>query len=251
MDPSDFERGLGPVAVAVAETSDFCRLMYMLANSFADPEPLDLDFRALNSRSSIFNADDAGAGGALPELYVAGVLGFTRDVLTNEANPHYMLASTEGLVRHYVEFFEVVPDGLDLLKYSLAFGVALSMYFKNDSERHILSALARMRTLRVMCSAASDLRPDQAAPAAVMVAKLQKAWKEEEHERLTGLYGTYMLFKTWSLPGEIGGTPAQERDEGQPDRAPVAQRTQRLKWFSHPRATSAASGAMRANISVS
>jgi hypothetical protein len=224
MDPTDFERGIGPVAVAVAATSDFCRLMYMLANSFADPEPLDLDFRALNSRSSVFNAEDAGAGGTLPELYVAGVLGFTREVLTNEASPHYMLASTEGLVLHYLEFFEVVSDGLDLLKYSLAFGAALSRYFKNDSERHILSALARMRTLRVMCSAASDLRPDQAAPAAVMVAKLQKAWKEEEHERLTGLFGTYMLFKTWSLPGEVSDARRREQTGEQSEAEPPRRR---------------------------
>ena len=159
--------------------------------------------------------------------------------------------STRGLIEQYVTYFDIRPDGLDILKYALAFGMALSLYFKRDGERHVLSALARMRTLRVMRSAASATRPDQAAPAKVMVEKLQKIWKEEEHERLTGLYGTYMLFKTWSLPGEIGGIPAQEKDDGQPDRAPAAQRTQRLKWFSHPRATSAASGAMRANISVS
>jgi hypothetical protein len=63
--------------------------------------------------------------------------------------------------------------------------LALSLYFKSDGERHVLSALARMRTLRVMRSVASMARPDQDAPAKVMVEKLQKIWKEEEHERLT------------------------------------------------------------------
>ncbi|WP_431263509.1 hypothetical protein ACQ859_26695 [Roseateles chitinivorans] len=251
MDSSEFERGVGPLTVAASETSEFCRLIFVLGNAFADPVPLALDFHALNAHTSISNADDAGAAGTLTELYMAGVMGFTKDALITEASPHYKLASTWGLIEHYLEYFEIPPNGPDVLKCALAFGMALSLYFKKDGERHVLSALARMRTLRVMRSAASAARPDQAAPAKVMVEKLQKIWKEEEHERLTGLFGTYMLFKTWSLPGESGGIPAQEQDDGQPSRAPAAQRAQRLKWFSHPRATSAASGAMRANISVS
>jgi len=219
MDPSEFERGIGPEAVAASTTDELCRLAYSLGASFADPNPLDLDFRALDPRTSIASAHDAGVGGGLSELYVAGVLGFTRDVLINERSPHYRLASTHGLIDQYLEFFEITPDGPDLLKYALAFGTALSLYFKSDGERHVLSALARMRTLRVMRSAASATRPDQAAPAKVMIEKLQKIWKEEEHERLTGLYGTYMLFKTWSLPGEIGGVPERDPGEAQQERA--------------------------------
>ena len=198
MDIFDFERGVGPMAVAASKTSDFCRLIFVLGNAFADPKPLDLDFRALNAHTSLSSADDAGAGGTLTELYMAGVMGFTKDALINRASAHYRLASTRGLIEQYVNYFDVSSDGLDILKYALAFGMALSLYFKSDGERHVLSALARMRTLRVMRSAASATRPDQAAPAKVMVKKLQKIWKEEEHERLTGLFGTYMLFKTWS-----------------------------------------------------
>lgn len=222
MDPSDFERGIGPHAVAASATNDFCRLMHTLGFSFADPTPLDLDFRALNSRSSIFNAEDAGAAGTLTELYMAGVMGFTKDALINEASPHYRLASTRGLIEQYLNYFDIPSDGLDVLKYSLAFGMALSLHFKTNGERHVLSALARMRTLRVMRTAASVARPDQAAPAKVMVEKLQKIWKEEEHERLTGLFGTYMLFKTWSLPGEVGGLPARGRGDEEPERAPTS-----------------------------
>jgi hypothetical protein len=220
MDISDFERGVGPLTVAASEASDFCRLIFILGNAFADPMPLALDFRALNAHTSIVNADDAGAAGTLTELYMAGVMGFTKDALLTETSPHYKLASTWGLIEHYLEYFGIAPDGLDVLKCTLAFGMALSLYFKNDGERHILSALARMRTLRVMRCAASEARPDQAAPAKVMVEKLQKIWKEEEHERLTGLFGTYMLFKTWSLPGEVGGIPAREQGDEEPERAP-------------------------------
>lgn len=185
MNPLDLERGLGPEAVAAAATNEFCRLMYVLAGTFADPTPLDLDFRALNARLSIFNAEDAGAAGTLTDLYTAGVIGFTRDVLINKDSPHYELASTHGLVDQYLDYFDIDRDGPDMLKYSLAFGMALSLFFKSNGERLILSALARMRTLRVMRSLAAEARPDQAAPARVMVEKLQKIWKEEEHERLT------------------------------------------------------------------
>lgn len=139
-----------------------------------------------------------GPGPSLPYLYHANVKGFAGEVLSPESK-YYLLGGMLYEVNAYLQYFDVRPNGPDILKHALGFGLALHSYLEEAGERHIIRALVLMRTIRVMNALAALNRADGTAPPMVMVRKIMKVWRNDHHVKMLGSYGTYMMFKTWSL----------------------------------------------------
>lgn len=179
--------------------TQFQQLLQGIVTDFADPQPLVLEFDFLEPGRDLFDPDFIGAGATVPELYAANMKGFVDEVLGSAGSPYYHLANMAAEVATYLKRFDVIPHGPDIMKYTLAFGVAFERYMREKGERPLMWQFARMRTLRLMRGAAASCRADGAAAPVVMVRKVMRSWKEEQTHRDLGAYGTYMIFKAWSL----------------------------------------------------
>lgn len=178
----------------------FSQLLSLIASGFADPVPIEADFQVLYPGRDWRDPDFIGAGATLHELYMANVEGFVTEVVDRQDSRFYQLQSISRAVNRYLQQFDVQPCGPDLLKYTLGFGLCFDAYMADRAERPIVRMLGRMRTIRLMNAAAGLTRSDQQGPPVVMVRKVLRIWQDVDgRDGLLGRYGTYMVFKTWSL----------------------------------------------------
>lgn len=178
----------------------FAQMLQLIGTSFADPGPIEADFQVLYPGRDWRDPDFIGAGATLHELYLANVEGFATEVLENKGGRFYELKGISRSVTKYMVRFDVKPNGPDLLKYTLGFGLCFDAYMTQQAERTIIRMLGRMRTIRLMNATSALARTDGKPPPDVMVRKLLNVWKDlDGREELVGKYGTYLTFKTWSL----------------------------------------------------
>lgn len=182
-----------------ATASHFLVLLQVLIQAFGDPSLVEKDFQALYPDKDMNDQEFRGAGPTLPELYVADLSGFADEILSKQNGEYYLLNCASDSVNGYLKYFDVKAKGPDALKHAMQFGFYFERYLAKVAERPIIAALARMRMIRVLHALSGQHRQDLRSPPIVMVRKILKVWKNENQEQLLGWYGTYMLFKTWSL----------------------------------------------------
>lgn len=182
----------------------FGELLAIIVENFADAKSTRQDFDCIYPGKDIDDQEYIGAGLALPVLYQAGVEGFIQKVLNDQGSPYYRLRAISSQITKYMNYFDDRPDGPDLMKYFLGFGLCLDHYLKSGADRPIVRMLARMRTVRMLHVIAAMSRPDGLEPPSVMTRKLLRIWQELDNDTaLMGKYGTYLVYKTWSLGGAV------------------------------------------------
>ena len=189
----------------MSEHEQFKTLLEYLLEAFADESDgkIELDLQAVARGSASFREELCSAGFGVTEIYQAHLLRFKDVVLRDPSSPHYLLKSATQAIARYLRCFEVTPNGPDALKYTMGLGYALSTFLEPMAEQQQVAALSRMRTLRVMRDLSAAEREDGTALSATMMKKLQRMWCQgsAEGRNAFGIYGTYMIFKSWSMPG--------------------------------------------------
>jgi len=190
-----------PVPLTLAQLSPNQQNFLMLKKlgvAFLDWKQLLQDFDALYKGRDIDDPEFAGVGVGLVDLYQADVESFCKAI----EDPHsefFLLRNAVGRVDDYLKYFDVTPNGPDVLKYALAFGCALEKYLEHHGQRPMIGALVRMRTLHILRVLSGLHCPRKVVPPRVMFDKIRKVWRHGDEDKLLGLHGTYMVFKTWSL----------------------------------------------------
>lgn len=177
-------------------------LKYLIAG-YTDPDVVEQVFKILFPGKEMSDPDLVGHGNHADTLVIQTTLAFARE-LSNADSPHFMAKSIMHHVDRYLDHFNVVANGPDLLKFICAFGIELENYVKSVGERELVKAMIRFNTLRLLAAAATLSRADEKPPSIVMMKKLYKIQQYDDQIRLLGQYGMYMILKTWSLGSDAG-----------------------------------------------
>lgn len=174
--------------------------------SFADEKGVREVFDMLCPGQNYSHPDLVGMGMTVDELIYGYVHGFAHEML-DPKSPHYNGKSLTDHVNTYLRYFDVKPDGGDVLKYICAFGYELERKVRAQGERELVCSLIRMNTLRMLRNVTA-IRAGHRLPER-MLQKIYKIWIDNKVVEMMGMYGTYMLFKTWTkLPAHMRPAPA-------------------------------------------
>ncbi|MFL9942913.1 hypothetical protein [Paraburkholderia graminis] len=165
---------------------------------FSDPHGIAEVFGILYPGHTPDFVDVVGMGPHADELMVSHVRAFFNEA-KNPDSRHHMFKSVTAHVGDYLTKFDVKPNGPDVFKFICGFAYELERFSSRLGERHLVTAMIRVNTVRMLRNAAEMKHPQHAQIPDVMLRKLFNVWKEDEQAQLLGRYGTYMLFKTWSL----------------------------------------------------
>lgn len=183
----------------VTSPQTYQMLLATISRDFADNADVARSFAMVYPDRDINDQEIVGNNVPLAELVAANVGAYASEVLCNTQSKHYMLRDMNPVIQTYLRTFDVIANGPDLLKYTLAFGMGLEEYTKKKGERPIVTKIIRVQTLRRLRTVAGITRADRIPPPVVMARKIFKVWNDDRQVDILGLYGTYMVFKTWSL----------------------------------------------------